>query len=67
MVKRSESPKTLASVSADLFGLVEQFKDPPDITGMHSYKLWEQVLKEQCTVKAEGTRVAVKRPKENPF
>jgi hypothetical protein len=57
MVKPSESAKTLASASADLFNLVEQFKDHPDITGMHSYKLLERVLKEQCTVSDDGKRV----------
>jgi hypothetical protein len=66
MVKPSESAKTLASVSADLFHLVEQFNDHPDITAMHSYKLCERVLNEQCTVKDDGTRVQVKRPKEIP-
>jgi hypothetical protein len=66
MVKPSESAKTLASVSADLFHLVEQFKDHPDITAMHSYKLLERVLKEQCTVSDDGTQVTVKRPKEIP-
>jgi len=66
MVKPSESAKTLASVSSDLFDLVEQFKDHPDITGMHSYKLLERVLKEQCTVKDDGKRVQVKRPHEIP-
>jgi hypothetical protein len=66
MVKPSESAKTLASVSNDLFHLVEQFKDHPDITDMHSYKLCERVLKEQCTVKDDGKQVKVKRPKEIP-
>jgi hypothetical protein len=66
MVKPSESATTLASVSSDLFDLVEQFNDHPDITAMHSYKLCERVLKEQCTVKDGGTRVHVKRPKEIP-
>jgi hypothetical protein len=66
MVKPSESAKTLASVSNDLFRLVEQFKDHPDITDMHSYKLCERVLKEQCTVSDDGTQVTVKRPKEIP-
>jgi hypothetical protein len=66
MVKPSESATTLASVSSDLFHLVEQFKDHPEITAMHSYKLCERVLKEQCTVKDDGTRVQVKRPKEIP-
>jgi len=66
MVKPSESAKTLASVSADLFHLVEQFKDHPTIKAMHSYKLLERVLKEQCTVSDDGRRVEVKRPKEIP-
>jgi hypothetical protein len=66
MVKPSESAKTLTSVSADLFHLVEQFKDHPDITGMHSYKLLERVLKEQCSVSDDGKRVEVKRPQEIP-
>jgi hypothetical protein len=66
MVKPSESAKTLASVSNDFFHLVEQFKGLPDITDMHSYKLLERVLKEQCTVSDDGTRVEVKRPKEIP-
>jgi len=66
MVKPSESAKTLASVSNDLFRLVEQFKDHPEITDMHSYKLCERVLKEQCTVSDDGTQVTVKRPKEIP-
>lgn len=66
MVKPSESAKTLASVSADLFHLVEQFKDHPDIKAMHSYKLLERVLKEQCTVSDDGKRVEVKRPHEIP-
>jgi hypothetical protein len=66
MVKPSESAKTLASVSNDLFHLVEQFKGLPDITDMHSYKLLERVLKEQCTVSDDGTQVTVKRPKEIP-
>ena len=68
MVKPSESAKTLASVSTDLFHLVEQFKDHPDITGMHSYKLLERVLKEQCTVTLSDNKnpVEVKRPQDIP-
>jgi hypothetical protein len=66
MVKPSQSAKTLASVSTDLFHLVEQFKDHPDITGMHSYKLLERVLQEQCTVSDDAKGVQVKPPKEIP-
>jgi hypothetical protein len=66
MVKPSESAKTLKSVSADLFNLVEQFKDHPEVKAMHSYKLLERVLKEQCNVSDDGKLVEVKRPKEIP-
>jgi len=66
MVKPSESAKTLKSVSTDLFDLVEQFKDNPEVKGMHSYKLLERVLKEQCNVSDDGNPVEVKRPKEIP-
>ena len=68
LVKPSESAKTLASISSDLFNLVEQFKDHPDIKAMHSYKLLERVLKEQCTVNLSDDKnpVEVKRPHDIP-
>src|SRR3990170_3248600 len=66
MVKPSESAKTLTSVSADLFNLVEHFKDHPEVKAMHSYKQLERVLKEQCDVSDDGNPVEVKRPKEIP-
>jgi len=66
MVKPSESAKTLKSVSADLFNLVEQFKDHPEVKAMHSYKLLERILKEQCNVSHDGNPVEVKKPKEIP-
>jgi hypothetical protein len=66
MVKPSESKKTLASVADDLFDLVEQFKDCKPVRAMHSYKLLERVLKEQCNlnVSDDQMRVEVKKPKE---
>jgi hypothetical protein len=66
MVKPSESTKTLASVADDLFDLVEQFKDCELVSAMHSYKLLERVLKEQCNlnVSDEKQLVEVKKPKE---
>jgi hypothetical protein len=66
MVKPSGSAKTLASVSADLFDLLEQFKDHPEVKAMHSYKLLERVLKEQCNLNASDDKnpVEVKRPKD---
>ena len=68
MVKPSEAQKTLSMVSNDLFDLVQQFKGHPGVTGMHSYKLLERILKEQCnlTVTGETSKVEVKAPKEVP-
>jgi hypothetical protein len=68
MVKPSESAKTLASVSADLFDLVTQFKDHPEVKTMHSYKLLERVLNEQCNVNVSNDKnpVEVKKPKDIP-
>jgi hypothetical protein len=66
MVKPSESNKTLASVAADLFDLVEQFKDCKQVSAMHSYKLLERVLKEQCNLNVSDDKKGVefKKPKE---
>jgi hypothetical protein len=66
MVKPSESQKTLASVADDLFDLVEQFKDSEPVSAMHSYKLLERVLKEQCNLQVsdDKKKVEVKKPKE---
>jgi hypothetical protein len=66
MVKPSESAKTLKSVSADLFDLIEQFKDHPKVETMHSYKLLERVLREQCNLSDDGKAVHVRKPKEIP-
>lgn len=66
MVKPSESAKTLNSVSTDLFDLVEQFKGYPEVKAMHSYKLLERVLKEQCNLSDDGKSVTVRKPKEIP-
>jgi len=68
MIKPSESAKTLTSVSADLFDLVQQFKDHPEVKNMHSYKLLERVLNEQCNLNVSNNTnpVTVKPPKEIP-
>ena len=68
MVKPSESGKNLASLSADLFDLVEQFKDHPEVKAMHSYKLLERVLREQCNLTESKAKraVEVKKPKDIP-
>lgn len=68
MVKPSESANTLEQISRDLFGFVEQFAAYKKISSMHSYKLLERVLQEQCTVveatDVEDGGVAVKPPRE---
>lgn len=68
MVKPSQSEKTLKTVSADLFDLIEQFKDRPKVCSMHSYKLMQRVLAEQCNLSsdADGRKVTVKKPSEIP-
>ncbi|MBW2639625.1 MAG: transposase [Deltaproteobacteria bacterium] len=68
MVKPSESAKTLKTVSADLYDLIEQFKDRHRVCEMHSYKLMQRVLNEQCNVQSHdtGCNVTVKKPKEIP-
>jgi hypothetical protein len=68
MIKPSESAKTLTSVSADLFDLVQQFKNHPEVKTMLSYKLLERVLNEQCNlnVSDNANPVTVKPPKEIP-
>jgi hypothetical protein len=69
LVKPSESGKTLKTVSADLFGLIERFKDQPAVCAMHSYKLMQRVLSDQCEIKTDDTgepKVEVKKPAEIP-
>ena len=68
MVKPSESEKTLQTVSADLFDLIEAFKDQPKVCAMHSYKLMQRVLREQCHLGngTDGRKVTIKTPAEIP-
>jgi len=63
-VKPSESPKTLETVSKDLYTLVIQFENNSEICGMNTYKLLCRVLTEQCDV-SENT-VTTKSPKDIP-
>jgi hypothetical protein len=66
-VKPSESRKTLAGVSKDLFGLVQQFKHYAEVTAMYSYKLLERVLYEQCNLTDDKDNpVELKTPKQIP-
>lgn len=66
LVKPSESSKTLQQVSADLYDLIERFKDKDAVCAMHSYKLMQRVLNEQCNVESDDSaaKVTVKPPKQ---
>jgi hypothetical protein len=70
LVKPSETERTLASVSEDLFQVVQHFMDDPQVKAMYSHSLLLRVLNEQCRVKetADGqlVEIAVKPPKEIP-
>jgi hypothetical protein len=69
MVKPSESQKTLKMVSDDLFDLIEQFKDQPAVCSMHSYKLMQRVLADQCHIETDGDKgrkVTIKKPADVP-
>jgi hypothetical protein len=68
MVKPSESHKTLKILSADLFNLIEQFKDQQAVCCMHSYKLMRRVLAEQCNLEndKDGKKVTIKKPRQVP-
>jgi hypothetical protein len=68
MVKPSKSQKTLDQVSTDLYRLVEQFQDNQIVQSMHSFKLLQRILEEQCTVSpSQGTvEVSVKETKQIP-
>jgi hypothetical protein len=66
MVKPSRGQKTLEQVSADLYRLILKFKAFQDVNGMHSFKLLQRILDEQCTVSDDESRVEVKEPKQIP-
>lgn len=68
MVKPSESKKTLAAVASDLYNLVRKFADNTEVKAMHSYKLLERVLNDQCNLNAKDKEnpVEIKKPKVIP-
>jgi hypothetical protein len=70
LVKPSESIGTLETIGADLFFLIERFKDHGQITAMSSYQLMVRLLKEQCHVEQDGQtqvqRFSIKPNKEVP-
>src|SRR3972149_3517064 len=70
LVKPSDTERTLASVSKDLFQVVQHFAGDSKVKEMYSYGLLLRVLHEQCRVKetADGqlVEIEVKPPKEIP-
>jgi len=68
VVKPSQSEKTLETVSTNLFDLIEQFKDQPAVCSMHSYKLMQRVLADQCDLSSDtaGKQVTMKKPADIP-
>lgn len=68
LVKPSESIGTLENLGANLFFLIERFKDHGAITAMSSYQLMIRLLKEQCHVE-QDSQTHVKRVsiKPNPY
>jgi len=68
MVKPSESKKTLAAVASDLYNLFRKFADNNEVKAMHSYKLLERVLNDQCNLNAKDKEkpVEIKKPKVIP-
>ena len=70
LVKPSDTERTLASVSKDLFQVVQLLGGDPKVKDMYSYGLLLRVLHEQCRVKetADGqlVEIEVKPPKEIP-
>ena len=70
LVKPSESIGTLETLGADLFFLIERFKENGQITTMSSYQLLVRLLKEQYDVEQDGQtqvqRVSIKPNQEVP-
>jgi hypothetical protein len=68
MVKPSESERTLKTVSADLFDLIQRFGEHPEVMTMSTFSLLLRVLEEQCLVtktpEGNPVEVAVKPAKE---
>jgi hypothetical protein len=70
LVKPSEAERTLASISQDVFWIVQYFAGHRQVQALYSYSLLSRVLQEQCRVKetADGeiVEIEVKPPKEVP-
>ena len=61
LVKLSEAERTLASISQDVFRIVQHFTGHRQVEAMYSYSLLTRVFREQCRVKetADGELVEI--------
>lgn len=70
MVKPTESINTLGTLAADVFTLVEQFKDNEPVVAMSSYQLLQRLFREQCIEEHDpatrAPRILVKANKDVP-
>jgi hypothetical protein len=70
LVKPSDTERTLASISQDVFCVVQHFAGHRQVQALYSYSLLTRVLQEQCRVKetADGelVEITVKPPQEVP-
>ncbi len=66
LVKPSEAAATLASVSRDLFSLVQRFRGDRQVTSLASFGILRRILEEQCEVSVvDGEpRVTLKESRE---
>jgi hypothetical protein len=62
-VKPSHSKRVLADVASDLYRLVTQFANHPQVAAMYSYKQLCRIVKEQCEIQSDGT-IQLKAPKQ---
>ena len=70
MVRPTESMNTLGTLAADVFTLVEQFKDNEPVVAMSSYQLLQRLFREQCIEEHDtattAPRIMVKANKDVP-
>jgi hypothetical protein len=59
--KSSKARRRLAKCASHLFGLVDRFRDHPEIAQMKSYRLMARLFEEQCGVDpAQPTKIVLK-------
>jgi hypothetical protein len=64
LVKPSQSAKTLSAVASDLYRLVVQFENHPQVADMYSFNQLQRIVSEQCDLAEDGGSVALKAAKD---